>query len=412
MNIAVPLPERLQKGTSTPSLSAYTDPVLAEIVHGIAPFIAIRQDLHQHPELAFAEHRTSELATDHLRSWGYQVNTGYAGTGFVASLKRGKGARTIGIRADMDALPIIEETGLAYASRHEGRMHACGHDGHTTIALTAAKYLAEQGDFDGTVHFVFQPAEEIGQGAKRMIEDGLFRDFQMDGIYALHNWPGLAQGKFAFVEGPAMASVDFIRLKMTGKGGHGAEPQHGIDPIVAAAHFITALQSIVSRNVAPREMAVATVGSVHAGEAANVIPDAVELQLSLRSYDAHTRVVMKERLQQLASAQAESFGARAELEFAAGFAAVINHQDETRFAREAALSAFGPEAIDPTFTGRTASEDFAFMLQEKPGSYLFIGNGGSANLHNPGYNFNDALLAPAARYWVALVQSYLNGARA
>jgi len=405
MNIAAPLPEHASK--STPA-----DPVLADIIRDIEPFIAIRRDLHQHPELAFNEHRTSELAADHMRSWGYQVKTGYAGTGFVASLKRGKGARSIGIRADMDALPIIENTGLAHASRHDGRMHACGHDGHTTIALAAAKYLARHGEFDGSVHFVFQPAEEIGQGAKRMIEDGLFRDFPVDGIYALHNWPGLAQGTFAFVEGPAMASVDFIRLEIIGKGGHGAEPQHGTDPIVAAAHFITSLQSIVSRNVAPREMAVATVGSIHAGEAANVIPDAVELQLSLRSYDAQTRIIMKERLQQLATAQAESFGARAKLEFAAGFAAVINPAQQTAFARGVAVSAFGESAIDHAFSGRSASEDFAFMLQERPGSYLFVGNGESASLHNPGYDFNDALIAPAARYWVALVQSHLNGVSA
>lgn len=371
-------------------------------------FIALRHDIHQHPELAFHEHRTSRLVASKLASWGYDVTTGIAGTGVVATLPRGEGRRRLAIRADMDALPIEEATGLDYASRNKGVMHACGHDGHTTILLAAARYLAEEGDFSGTLDLVFQPAEEIGAGARKMISEGLFEQFPVDAVFGLHNWPGVTAGRFGFVNGPAMASVDKAVIKIVGKGGHGAEPHNAVDPIVAAASLITALQSIVSRNVDPREMAVVTVGSIHGGEASNVIPGSVELQLTIRSYSEEVRRGLQVRIPALARAQAESFGAVAEVDYRLGFPSVINPVEETAFARKVAADAFGDDALEGAFAPRTASEDFAFLLQAKPGSYLFIGNGDSAPLHSAEYNFNDQIIAPAALYWVQLAEAFLN----
>lgn len=308
----------------------------------------------------------------------------------------------------MDALPIEEATGLPYASRNKGVMHACGHDGHTTILLTAARYLAEAGNFSGTLDLVFQPAEEIGAGARKMISEGLFERFPADAVFGLHNWPGVTAGRFGFVAGPAMASVDKAVIKIVGKGGHGAEPHNAVDPIVAAASLIAALQSIVSRNVDPREMAVVTVGSIHGGEASNVIPGSVELQLTIRSYSEEVRRGLQIRIPALARAQAESFGAVAEVDYRLGFPSVINPVEETAFARKVAVDAFGDDALDSSFAPRTASEDFAFMLQAKPGSYLFVGNGDSAPLHSAEYNFNDQIIAPAALYWVQLAEAFLN----
>ncbi|PJR91964.1 amidohydrolase [Ochrobactrum sp. 695/2009] len=371
-------------------------------------FITLRHDIHQHPELAFHEHRTSRLVASKLASWGYDVTAGIAGTGVVATLVRGEGQRRLAIRADMDALPIEEATGLDYASRNKGVMHACGHDGHTTILLAAARYLAEEGDFSGTLDLVFQPAEEIGAGARKMISEGLFEQFPVDAVFGLHNWPGVTAGRFGFVAGPAMASVDKAVIKIVGKGGHGAEPHNAVDPIVAAASLITALQSIVSRNVDPREMAVVTVGSIHGGEASNVIPGSVELQLTIRSYSEEVRRGLQVRIPALARAQAESFGAVAEVDYRLGFPSVINPVEETAFARKVAADAFGDDALEGAFAPRTASEDFAFLLQAKPGSYLFIGNGDSAPLHSAEYNFNDQIIAPAALYWVQLAEAFLN----
>ncbi len=384
------------------------DAAREDIAAHLDEFIALRHDIHQHPELAFNEHRTSRLIASKLASWGYDVTTGVAGTGVVATLVRGEGQRRLAIRADMDALPIEEATGLPYASRNKGVMHACGHDGHTTILLAAARYLAEAGNFSGTLDLVFQPAEEIGAGARKMISEGLFERFPADAVFGLHNWPGVIAGRFGFVAGPAMASVDKAVIKIVGKGGHGAEPHNAVDPIVAAASLITALQSIVSRNVDPREMAVVTVGSIHGGEASNVIPGSVELQLTIRSYSEEVRRGLQIRIPALARAQAESFGAVAEVDYRLGFPSVINPVEETAFARKVAVDAFGDDALHSAFAPRTASEDFAFMLQAKPGSYLFVGNGDSAPLHSAEYNFNDQIIAPAALYWVQLAEAFLN----
>ena len=383
------------------------DPVEKGIATYLDEIIALRHDLHQYPELAFQELRTSKLVASRLSSWGYEVATGLAGTGIVATLRRGEGKKRIGIRADMDALPIEEATGLAYASSNPGVMHACGHDGHTSILLAAARYLAESGNFSGTLRLIFQPAEEIGAGARKMISEGLFERFPVDAVFGLHNWPGVPTGQFGFVAGPAMASVDKAIIKIIGKGGHGAEPHRTVDPVLASASFITALQSVVSRNVDPQEMAVVTVGSIHAGSASNVIPESVEMQLTMRAYNETVRQLLRERIPALARAQAESFGAEADVNYRLGFPALINHAAETAFARDVADDALGPAAIEKDFRPRTASEDFAFMLQANPGSYLFVGNGDSAPLHSAHYNFNDAIIAPAARYWVRLAETFL-----
>ncbi|OBZ94632.1 amidohydrolase [Pararhizobium polonicum] len=389
----------------TPRLN---DPVERGIAAYLDEIIALRHDLHQYPELAFQERRTSKLIASHLSSWGYEITSGIAGTGLVATLKRGDGERRIGIRADMDALPIEEATELAYASNNPGVMHACGHDGHTSILLAAARYLAESATFNGTLHLIFQPAEEIGAGARKMISEGLFERFPVDAVFGLHNWPGVPPGQFGFVAGAAMASVDQAKIRIVGKGGHGAEPHRAVDPVLASASFITALQSVVSRNIDPQEMAVATVGSIHAGSASNVIPESVELKLTMRAFNETVRQQLGDRIPALARAQAESFGAVAEVDYRLGFPALINHRDETDFARTVAVDTFGPSKVEEGFKPRTASEDFAFMLQAKPGTYLFVGNGDTAPLHSAHYDFNDAIIAPAARYWVRLVETFLN----
>jgi hippurate hydrolase len=308
----------------------------------------------------------------------------------------------------MDALPIAEQSGVAHASRHPGIMHACGHDGHVAILLAAARDLALHGAFDGRLHVIFQPGEEIGAGAKRMIAEGLFDRFPCDAVFALHNWPEEPEGRFGFVEGPAMAAVDQALITIQGKGGHGAAPHQTVDPVVVAAHVITALQTVVSRNVDPLDMAVVTVGSIHGGEASNVIPDSVALKLTARSYREEARSLLQRRIPAITRAQAESFGAVAEVEYRLGFPSVVNHAAETAFARHVARQALGDAAVLPDFRPRTASEDFAFMLQARPGSYLFVGTGEGPPLHNPLYDFNDAIILPAASYWSALAEAFLS----
>ncbi|WP_331375258.1 M20 aminoacylase family protein [Sinorhizobium chiapasense] len=378
------------------------------ILASIDEFVAIRRDLHQYPELSFHEGRTSRLVAKYLLSYGYEVTEGVGGYGVVATLRRGPGGKRIGIRADIDALPIEEATNLVYSSRNPGVMHACGHDGHTTILLAAARYLAEHGKFSGTLTLIFQPAEEVGAGARKMIEDRLFERFPVDAVFGLHNWPGVTAGQFGFVEGPAMASVDQALIRIIGRGGHGAAPHETVDPVLASASFITALQSIVARNVDPLEMAVLTVGSIHGGSASNIIPESVELKLTARAYSEVVRDKLEERVPVLARAQAESFGAQAEVKYRRGFPAVVNHPEETRFARRVAEGSFPAEQVAKDFRPRTASEDFAYMLHARPGSYLFVGNGDSAALHSPQYDFNDEIIVPAARFWARLAETFLS----
>lgn len=383
----------------------------ARVIDGITgfidDFIALRHDLHRHPELSFQERRTSALVADKLAAFGYTVTTGIAGTGVVGTLTRGEGGKSLAIRADIDALPIHETAEIGYGSQHQGVMHACGHDGHTAILLTAARYLAEQGDFNGTLHLLFQPAEEIGAGARKMIAEGLFERFPADAVFGLHNWPGIPAGSFGFIDGPAMASVDKAIIRIIGKGGHGAAPHETVDPIVVAAHVIVALQTIVSRNTNPLDTGVITVGAIHGGDAPNVIPDSVELKLTIRTFRPEVRDLFQQRIPALVRAQAESFGATAEVDYRLGFPAVVNHAAETAYIKTIATDLFGAERVVTDFRPRTASEDFAYFLRERPGSLIFIGNGEGVPLHNPGYVFDDSIIAPAAALWVRLAERFL-----
>ncbi|KZK32215.1 amidohydrolase [Delftia sp. GW456-R20] len=377
-----------------------------------AAFVDVRRDIHRHPELGFEEHRTSALVAQQLEQWGYEVERGLGGTGVVGRLVRGSGSRRLGLRADMDALPIAEANEFAHASTHAGVMHACGHDGHTAMLLAAARHLAEHGGFDGTLTLIFQPAEEGGGGALRMMDDGLFERHPCDAIFAMHNMPGLPQGRLALREGAAMASSDYATLTLTGVGGHGAMPHRAADPIVAAASIIMALQTIVSRNIDPLQMAVVTVGAIHAGKANNVIAHSAVLELSVRALDADVRRLLEQRIRELVSAQAESFGVQAQLEWRPGYAVLVNTPKETDFARQIALELLGPEHVTLQAPPLPGSEDFAFMLQRVPGSYLLIGNGegseqGACMVHNPGYDFNDDNIAVGAAYWVLLAQRFL-----
>ncbi|MBK4216735.1 amidohydrolase [Paracoccus caeni] len=381
--------------------------VSTAIAESIADFVSLRHELHRKPELAFAERATTAKIIDLLQGWGYRVAQ-LTRTGVIATLENGPGP-VLGLRADIDALPIAEATGLSYASAVPGVMHACGHDGHTVILLAAARYLARSRNFQGTLRLIFQPAEEIGAGARALIEAGLFDRFPVDAIFGLHNWPGVEAGRLGFVEGPAMAAVDKIGARFVGKGGHGAEPHLAVDPVVASAHAITALQSVVSRNVDPLQMAVVTVGSIHGGQASNVIPGEVDLQLTLRSYAPEVRELLKKRIPALFDQVAKSFGAEVRVDLHHGFPSVVNSSAETRLIRQIAEDSLGTDAVIADFAPRTASEDFAYYLHHRPGSFIFVGNGDSAPLHSPEYRFNDDIIAPAATLWASLAERFLNG---
>jgi hippurate hydrolase len=378
----------------------------------VGEFIQLRRDIHRHPELAFEEHRTSDLVAAKLQSWGYQVHRGLGGTGVVGTLKRGGSERKLGIRADMDALPIQEATGAEWASTRQGLMHACGHDGHTAMLLAAAKAIAQAPEFDGTLNLIFQPAEEGGGGAVRMMDDGLFEHHPCDAVFAMHNMPGTPVGHFVFRDGAAMASSDYVTIRIHGTGGHGAMPHRAVDPLVAASSIVMALQTIVSRNVDPLHTAVVTVGALHAGQANNVIPALATLELSVRALDPQVRQLLEQRIKALVTAQAESFGVRAEVQWRQGYCVLVNHPAQTEFARQVALDLVGPERVTLNGPQLTGSEDFAFMLEKVPGSYLLIGNGdgdsaGACMVHNPAYDFNDENIATGSAYWIALVKAYL-----
>jgi hippurate hydrolase len=381
----------------------------------VGEFIQLRRDIHRHPELAFEEQRTSDLVAAKLESWGYAVHRGLGGTGVVGTLRRGQSSRSLGIRADMDALPIQESTGLAWASSKPGLMHACGHDGHTAMLLAAAKTIAQNdsqdASFDGTLNLIFQPAEEGGGGAVRMMDDGLFDQHPCDAVFAMHNMPGTPAGHFVFRDGAAMASSDYATIRVIGTGGHGAMPHRAADPLVAAASIVMALQTVVSRNVDPLHTAVVTVGALHAGQANNVIPALATLELSVRALDPLVRLLLEQRIKALVAAQATSFGVTAEIDWRKGYCVLVNSPLETDFARGVALKLVGPERVTLNGPALTSSEDFAFMLEKIPGSYLLIGNGdgdsaGACMVHNPGYDFNDDNIATGASYWVALIQQF------
>jgi hippurate hydrolase len=391
--------------------------VLPEIAAIESEMIEIRRRIHAHPELGFEEHGTSALVATLLAQYGYRVTRGVGGTGVVGTLARGRGY-CLGLRADMDALPIRETTALPWASRAEGVMHACGHDGHTAMLLAAARCLAERTGWRGTLNLIFQPAEEGLGGARRMIEEGLFERFPCDAVYGMHNVPGLPAGRLGFHAGAFMASADEVRIRVFGRGGHGASPQQTIDPVVACASIVMALQSVVARNVDPLHPAIVTVGEMHAGTASNVIPPHADLSLSVRALSPEVRVLLERRIREIVLGQASSYGARVEIDYRHDYPVLVNHARETGLAREVALDWGGPDVLIDDLRPLMASEDFAYMLERCPGSYLSIGNGngdggdggngaGGCALHNPGYDFNDDCLAIGASYWVRLAERIL-----
>jgi amidohydrolase len=373
---------------------------------------AWRRDIHEHPELGYEERRTSSFVAERLKQFGCdEVVTGLGGTGVVGVIKgrkpSGKGdIRSIGLRADMDALPIEEATGLPYASKTSGKMHACGHDGHTAMLLGAARYLAETRNFAGEAVVIFQPAEEGGFGAEAMIKDGLFDRFAIDQVYGMHNGPGIPIGSFAIRPGPIMASTDAVNIHIEGRGGHAARPHLSIDSVMVGAQLVTALQSIVSRSVDPLESAVVSMCEFHAGNARNVIPQTAELRGTVRTLTPEIRTLVGKRVREVVEGVAQVTGARIDLEYVPGYPVVVNHAAQTDFAIDVAKGVAGSGNVQemPPMMG---GEDFAFMLEKRPGAFIFCGNGDSAGLHHPAYNFNDEAIVFGTSYWIKLVENAL-----
>ncbi|MYN43452.1 amidohydrolase [Pseudoduganella sp. FT93W] len=378
----------------------------------------IRRDLHAHPELCYEEQRTSDIVAAQLTAWGIPVIRGLGKTGVVGIIKHGSSSRAIGLRADMDALPMQEINTFAHASRHAGKMHACGHDGHTAMLLGAAKYLAEQRNFDGTVYLVFQPAEEGGAGARRMIDDGLFEQCPMDAIYGMHNWPGAAAGTMSVTAGPMMASSNEFYVTVKGKGAHAAQPHKGIDPVMIAVQIAQSWQTIISRQKSPLDTAVLSITQIHAGSATNVIPDEANLVGTVRTFTQPVLDMIEQRMGEVAQHTAAAFGAEVDFKFRRNYPPLVNHAEQTRFAVEVMKEVVGAENVDDQVEPTMGAEDFAFFLQAKPGCYVFIGNGegehrdgghglGPCVLHNASYDFNDNLLPIGASFWVKLVEKAL-----
>ena len=388
-------------------------PVMPEIAAIAADMLALRHDLHAHPELAYQEHRTGDIVAARLTEWGYEVHRGLGDTGVVGTLRCGNhlNGKRLGLRADMDALPIRETTGLPYASRHDGKMHACGHDGHTATLLAAAKVMAERKEqFNGTLHLIFQPAEEGHGGAQKMVDQGLFELFPCDALYAFHNEPGYPAGQFGFRSGVMYSSSDTAIITIHGKGGHGAMPHVAVDPIVVASHLVLALQTIRSREIDPNDMAVVTVGAIHAGDAPNVIPETCELRVTIRARCPQVRQQLRERITAMAHAQAAVHRATAQVDYKWRYPPVINDVAATDFAVNVARDFLGEQWLIPNLQPLQASDDFAIMLNAVPGNYFIVGNGvgeGGCMVHNAGYDFNDNLLPVTASYWVQLAQAYL-----
>jgi hippurate hydrolase len=381
----------------------------------------IRRDIHAHPELCYEEQRTADLVAGKLTEWNIPIVRGMGKTGVVGIIRNGNSQRAIGLRADMDALPMQEANTFAHTSRHDGRMHACGHDGHTAMLLGAAQYLSRQRHFDGTVYLIFQPAEEVGAGAKRMMDDGLFAQCPMDAVFGMHNWPGQAVGTFGVTPGPMMASSNEFEVIVKGKGAHAAQPHKGIDPIMVALQLAQGWQTIISRNKSPLDAGVLSVTQIHSGSATNVIPDTARLIGTVRTFRPEVLDLIETRMRVMAEHTAAAFEAEIEFKFERLYPALINHAKETAIAVDVMKSIVGEANVNPAVEPTMGAEDFAFMLQEKPGCYVFIGNGegdhrsvghglGPCNLHNPSYDFNDALLPIGATYWVRLVEQYLSRA--
>ena len=373
-----------------------------------------RQDIHAHPELAFEEVRTAALVAEKLESWGIKVTRGLGKTGLVGTLEGKQPGGSIGLRADMDALPMQELNDLPYKSKHEGKMHACGHDGHTTILLGAAKYLAENRNFKGTVHFIFQPAEEGYAGAKAMIKDGLFERFPVDEVYGLHNAPHMEFGKVGVAAGPMMAAADTFDIEVQGRGGHGAFPQTSVDPVLIGSHIVTALQSIISRNADPQKSGVISVTRFFGGKAFNVIPDTVLMGGTVRTFDPKVQDMIIERLEQIATGIATAMGGSAEVRYRRGYPVTINHAENAEYAAAVAASVVGQESVLRNIQPVMGAEDFSYMLNEKPGCYIWLGQGGQVGgegaLHHPRYNFNDDALPIGASFFASLVEQRLGRA--
>jgi amidohydrolase len=391
--------------------------IIDSIVTQAAEMAAIRRDIHAHPELCFKEVRTAEVVAQKLAEWGIPIHRGLGTTGVVGIVKNGTSSRAIGLRADMDALPMQEFNTFSHASQHPGKMHACGHDGHTAMLLAAARHLANNRNFDGTVYLIFQPAEEGGGGAREMIKEGLFEQFPMDAVFGMHNWPGGEVGQFAASVGPVMASSNEFRITIKGKGGHAAMPHNGLDPVPVACQMVLAFQTIISRNTRPIDAGVVSVTMIHAGEATNVIPDSVELRGTVRTFTVEVLDMIEQRMRQIAEHTCAAFEASCEFSFVRNYPPTINSAKEAEFARQVMASIVGEDQVlvqEPTM----GAEDFSFMLQAKPGCYSFIFNGDGAHremghgggpcmLHNPSYDFNDDLIPLGATYWVRLAEEWL-----
>ncbi len=391
-------------------------PALDEIRAHEAEMIAIRHQIHGNPELAYEESATADLVAERLTRWGYEVHRGLGVTGVVGTIRAGTGQRHIGLRADMDALPIQETSGKPWASKVFGKMHACGHDGHTAMLLSAARHLAATRNFDGVLHVVFQPAEEGLAGAKRMLDDGFLDLFPCEAMFGMHNMPTKPAGRFLAIPGFAMASSDTVIIKVRGVGGHGAMPQLAVDTVVVGSSIVMALQTIVSRNVPPLETAIVTVGAFLAGNASNVIPGEAELRLTVRAFNPKVRDLLERRIGEIAKAQAAVYGATADVDYQRRYPVLNNDVKQTAFCQQVIRDWLGPEGLVDDPEPVTGSEDFAFFLEKVPGCYVNIGNGegadGGCMVHNPGYDFNDRVLSTGATYWVKLAEAYLRKADA
>ena len=393
------------------------DTILADA----ASIAAMRRDIHAHPELCFQEERTADLIAKALTEWGIPIHRGLGKTGVVAILKNGTSDRAVGLRADIDALPMTEKNTFAHASRFPGKMHACGHDGHTAMLLAAARHLSRHRPYDGTVYLIFQPAEEGGGGAREMIKDGLFEKFPMEAVFGAHNWPGMAAGQFALKTGPCFASSNEFKITVRGRGSHAALPHNGIDPVPVACQMVQAFQTIITRNKRPIDAGVISVTMIHTGEATNVVPDSCEIQGTVRTFTLEVLDLIESRMKAVAEHTCAAFGATCDFEFHRNYPPTINHSAETEFARRLLGEVVGPDNVlefEPTM----GAEDFSYFLLERPGCYFLIGNGdgshregghglGPCMLHNPSYDFNDELIPLGATVWVRLAESWLAAPR-
>jgi amidohydrolase len=395
--------------------------MIESILADAAAITAMRRDIHAHPELCFEETRTADLVAKALTDWGIPIHRGLGKTGVVGIVKNGTSGRAVGLRADIDALPMTEHNHFPHRSTHHGKMHACGHDGHTAMLLAAAKHLAKHRNFDGTVYLVFQPAEEGGGGAREMMRDGLFEQFPMEAIFGMHNWPGMKVGQFALTPGPMMASSNEFRITIHGKGAHAALPHNGVDPVPVACQLVQAFQTIVTRNKRPIDTAVISVTMIHAGEATNVIPDSCTLQGTVRTFSTEVLDLIQRRMQVLAEQTCAAFEARCEFDFHRNYPPTVNHAAETDFVKQVLGEVVGADNVLP-YEPTMGSEDFSYFLQAKRGCYFVIGNGdgshramghgeGPCMLHNPNYDFNDDLIPLGATAWVRIAEQWLASPR-